>query len=92
MKEIPQKFRMDNLLLDGKISSRMIERLASVLAKFHRSTPTNNRIKSFGRPEFMKSKVEENFEAESTNPPEMQRDAWQAILDNFRKYVESQKS
>ena len=28
------------------------------------------------------------FEAEQTNPIEMQRDGWQAILDNFKKYVE----
>jgi len=29
------------------------------------------------------------FEAESTNPIEMQRGGWQAILDNFKKYVEA---
>jgi uncharacterized protein YndB with AHSA1/START domain len=34
------------------------------------------------------TKVVETFEAEGTNPIEMQRDGWQAILDNFKKYVE----
>ena len=34
------------------------------------------------------TKVTETFEAESTNPIEMQRGGWQAILDNFRKHVE----
>ena len=29
------------------------------------------------------------FDAESENPVEMQRSGWQAILDNFKKYVES---
>lgn len=29
------------------------------------------------------------FEAEQTNSVEMQRSGWQAILDNFKKYVES---
>ncbi len=29
------------------------------------------------------------FEPESENPIEMQRDGWQAFLDNFKKYVES---
>jgi uncharacterized protein YndB with AHSA1/START domain len=29
------------------------------------------------------------FDAESQNDPEMQRLGWQAILDNFKKYVES---
>lgn len=33
--------------------------------------------------------VTETFDPEETNSPEMQRDGWQAILDNFRKYVEA---
>lgn len=28
------------------------------------------------------------FDAENENPIEMQRDGWQAILNNFKKYVE----
>ncbi|RUT31726.1 polyketide cyclase [Paenibacillus zeisoli] len=34
------------------------------------------------------TKVIEAFEAESTNPVEMQQAGWQAILDNFKKYSE----
>lgn len=33
--------------------------------------------------------VEESFEPESTNPADMQKGGWQAILDNFKKYAES---
>lgn len=33
--------------------------------------------------------IVESFEAESTNPLEMQKGGWQAILDNFKKYTES---
>jgi uncharacterized protein YndB with AHSA1/START domain len=33
--------------------------------------------------------VTESFEAEGTNPIEMQRGGWQAILDNFKKYTET---
>lgn len=33
--------------------------------------------------------VVETFDAESENPIEMQRDGWQAILNNFKKYAES---
>lgn len=29
------------------------------------------------------------FDAETENPLEMQRNGWQAILDNFRKYTEN---
>lgn len=35
------------------------------------------------------TKVSETFEAEDTNPIEMQRGGWQAILDNFKKYTET---
>jgi uncharacterized protein YndB with AHSA1/START domain len=35
--------------------------------------------------------IVETFEAESTNPIDMQRDGWQAILDNFKKYTELKK-
>jgi uncharacterized protein YndB with AHSA1/START domain len=35
------------------------------------------------------TKVTETFEPEGTNPVEMQRGGWQAILDNFKKYVEA---
>ena len=37
------------------------------------------------------TKVVETFEAEGTHSIEMQRGGWQAILDNFKKYVESGK-
>jgi len=35
------------------------------------------------------TRIEETFEAEDTNPIEMQRAGWQAILDNFKKYTEN---
>lgn len=34
------------------------------------------------------TKVIETFDAESSNPIEIQQQGWQAILDNFKKYVE----
>src|SRR5690606_5683257 len=35
-------------------------------------------------------KVTTVFDAEGVNPVEMQRNGWQAILDNFKNYVEPQ--
>jgi uncharacterized protein YndB with AHSA1/START domain len=32
--------------------------------------------------------VKETFDAESENPPELQRQGWHAILDNFARHVE----
>ena len=34
-------------------------------------------------------RIVESFEAEKTNSEEMQRNGWQAILDNFKKYTEA---
>ena len=36
-----------------------------------------------------KIKITTTFDAESIHPIEMQRDGWQAILDNFKRYVEA---
>ena len=35
------------------------------------------------------TKVVETFDPENTHPIEVQRGGWQAILDNFKKYTES---
>lgn len=36
-----------------------------------------------------KTKVTTTFDPEIQNPVEMQRDGWQAILNNFKSYVEA---
>ncbi len=38
------------------------------------------------------TKIMESFEAENTNPLEMQQAGWQAILNQFTKYAESKSS
>jgi uncharacterized protein YndB with AHSA1/START domain len=40
-------------------------------------------------PQGNSTRVVERFEAERTHSEDMQKSGWQAILDNFRKYVES---
>lgn len=35
------------------------------------------------------TEIVETFEAETENPIELQQSGWQAILDNFKKYVEA---
>ena len=47
------------------------------------------KVKIHFTPDGNKTKVVESFEAEGTNPVEMQRGGWQAILDNFKKYTEA---
>ena len=41
------------------------------------------------KPEGDVTHVVETFDPETTNSVEMQRTGWQAILDNFKKYTES---
>tara|TARA_R110000851_G_scaffold190370_1_gene340781 strand:+ start:98466 stop:98888 length:423 start_codon:yes stop_codon:yes gene_type:complete len=36
-----------------------------------------------------KTKITTTFDAETENSVEMQREGWQAILDNFKKYTEN---
>ena len=38
-----------------------------------------------------KTKLTETFEMEHTNTEDLQRTGWQAILENFKKYVENNK-
>jgi uncharacterized protein YndB with AHSA1/START domain len=38
------------------------------------------------------TRIVETFEAEETHSYEMQRDGWQAILNNFKKYVEASEN
>jgi uncharacterized protein YndB with AHSA1/START domain len=39
-----------------------------------------------------KTKIVETFESEAVHSFEAQRDGWQAILNNFKKYTESKKA
>lgn len=49
----------------------------------------NRRVEIVFSSQGQETKVEETFEAETSNSPEMQREGWQAILNNFKNYVES---
>ncbi|KHD35440.1 polyketide cyclase [Clostridium acetobutylicum] len=44
------------------------------------------------KPEKDKTYIVESFEAEKSNPIDLQQKGWQAILDNFKKYVEEKIS
>jgi uncharacterized protein YndB with AHSA1/START domain len=35
------------------------------------------------------TRITQTFDAETSNPVDMQRDGWQAILNNFKKYAEA---
>lgn len=55
--------------------------------------PTDESVRKvsivFSSPTEETTKIIETFDPEMENPEEMQRAGWQAILDNFKKYVEN---
>ena len=47
------------------------------------------KVKVFFQSKGDSTTVTESFEAETTHSEDMQKTGWQAIMDNFKKYVES---
>jgi uncharacterized protein YndB with AHSA1/START domain len=91
----------NDLRVGGKFLSRMAARDGSVSFDFtgtytrvdnHRKidyTLTDGRKVSVTfEPGTNQTTISETFDAETIHPVEMQRAGWQAILDNFKKYVE----
>jgi len=59
------------------------------LVEFRMSDGREVRVEFAEQPDGVR--VRETFDAESENPAEMQRQGWQAILDSFRRHVESRR-
>ncbi|MCW3089485.1 MAG: polyketide cyclase [Ferruginibacter sp.] len=49
------------------------------------------KVKVTFTPQGHATRIVESFEAEDTNPIEMQQGGWQSILDNFKKYTEAKQ-
>lgn len=91
MLEMPQKYRMDRLLARRLINRKTIDTLVNALVKFHGLTPTNTKIASFGRPENMRKKVDENFTTLSKLTkvnPLLEKKLVSFIQDNNRLFKE----
>lgn len=61
MKQIPEEFLMDKLIERRQVTSKMIERVSARLVQFYFTAETNDRIKSFAKPERVKQDTDENF-------------------------------
>jgi uncharacterized protein YndB with AHSA1/START domain len=94
-------FSENNLMVGGKFLSRMEAKDGSFGFDFSgiydevRLNEIISYILDDGRKvkitfidEQNKTKIIEDFEAETTNSIELQQKGWQAILDNFKKYTE----
>jgi len=62
MKRMPQEKMMNKLLEDGKVDSKLIDRIAKVIAEFHSKAETNRRISEFGSLAVIETNWKENFE------------------------------
>jgi len=62
MKRMPQEKMMNNLLEEKKADSKLIDRIAKIIAEFHSKAETNKRINKFGSLAIIKTNWEENFE------------------------------
>ncbi|ACQ69285.1 MULTISPECIES: SRPBCC family protein [Exiguobacterium] len=94
----------NDLRIDGKFRSRMEAKDQSMAFDFegvYEEVEVNEliqyrledgrRVRISFSSEGDQTKVVEVFDAESMNPVEMQRQGWQAILDNFTRYANGKK-
>ncbi|NJN27335.1 MAG: polyketide cyclase [Cyclobacteriaceae bacterium] len=91
----------NNLKTGGKFISRMEAKDGSMAFDFEGiydlvldkklieyTMPDGRKVKVAFNEQFNKVHISETFQPESTNSLELQRAGWQAILDNFKNYVE----
>lgn len=92
----------NDLKVGGKFSSTMAAKDGSMIFDFegvydeviyHKlityTMPDRRKVKTLFEDNKDSVKVTTKFDAEVTNPTDMQKAGWQTILDNFKIYVES---
>jgi aminoglycoside phosphotransferase family enzyme len=62
MKRMPQERMMNRLLEENKVDSKLIDRIAKIIAELHSKAETNKGISEFGSLEMIETNWRENFE------------------------------
>jgi len=62
MKRMPQEKMMNKLLEEKKVDSKLIDRIAKIIAEFHSKADMNKRISEFGSLAIIETNWKENFE------------------------------
>jgi len=62
MKKMPQERMMNKLLEENKVNSRLVDRMARIIAEFHSKAETNKRISEFGSLATIETNWKENFD------------------------------
>ena len=85
------RFKLTMAAKDGSMSFDFEGTFTSV--QLHQSLAyvlaDGRKVEVVFKPDGERTRVVETFDAENTNPVELQRAGWQAILHNFKKYVEA---
>jgi len=62
MKKMPQERMMNQLLEENKVDSKLVDRIAKIIADFHSKAETNEKISEFGSLAIIETNWDENFE------------------------------
>ena len=62
MKRMPQEKMMNKLLEENKVDSKLVDRIAEIIAEFHSKAETSRRISEFGSLAIIETNWKENFE------------------------------
>lgn len=62
MKQLPQENLMNRLLSEGEIGKGVIEKIANIIADFHRIAQTSAEISGYGKPDGLRFNCNENFD------------------------------
>jgi aminoglycoside phosphotransferase family enzyme len=62
MKRMPQEKMMSKLLEENKVDTKLIDKIAKIIAKFHSKAETSKRISKFGSLTIIRTNWKENFE------------------------------
>ena len=87
------KFRSRMEAKDGSMGFDFVGTYDKVVAKrdIYYTLDDGRKVEITFTPKGHSTKIVEIFEAENTNPIDMQQAGWQAILDNFKTYAESEQ-
>ncbi|MBN2330435.1 MAG: hypothetical protein JXC85_01345 [Candidatus Aenigmarchaeota archaeon] len=84
MRQLPQERLMNRLLSRGGIDKAVIDRIAKIMADFHRKAETSEEISAYGKPRKLRYNCEENFEK---TEPFIGRVISRADFDHARKVM-----
>jgi uncharacterized protein len=88
MKQLPDKARLANMLMDNKISRSHLERLGRKLAFFYKKSARNPQIDDFGRRDMVIYNSEENFRQLSPFVGVLfDRERWKFICEVNRSFL-----